>query len=204
MFSNKKEGNVKEYLKPIRSREEKEKKLLQKAARLEEKGKLNEAIEYVDQAIEAYVEHGHLSKAFAAYQKKGSYLYQAGRKEESWNLYQELEEIYQEDDLILPQVYDEMRKQCEDENRFTKAFEMELLATLFTHRSQLLQNQRFHEDTFKIDRNWEENERCMHLAEQAGIDWQPIQTYLREAYKGIDAHSDFAGIYKDVKKQFLT
>lgn len=176
--------------------DEEAEKLLKVATIVFEDGEVEKSIKLIDQAIKIYDEDEEVFEVFPAFKKKARYLYQSGRNDEAWELYNILYHKCDSKRSLLAQLFEEKGKMLIYEQKHLVALREMIMAKIYSDWSYLDQGR---ED--EIDYEWTEKEVFVDLAEKSDREnrWEEAQAVLVEAYDDLE-NLDFADVNLKVKK----
>gem|GEM_PF-1883596 len=168
--------------------------LLKKADIAFEEGNGNKAIKLIDKALDVYEEDEDVTVAFPLYKKKAYYLYQSGRNDEAWELYNTMYSKCDEKRILLAQLFDEKRKMLEFEMKYLGAIREAVMAKIYYDWTYLDKGR---ED--EVDYEWTEDETFEELAKKAEKEhrWEEAREVLVEAYDDLE-NLDFPVVNKKV------
>ncbi len=171
-------------------------KLLQEATRTFEDGDWGKAIKLIDKAIKIYDEDEEVLEVFPAFKKKARYLYQSGRNDEAWELYNTLYHKCDSNRSLLAQLFEEKGKMLIYEQKHLVALREMIMAKIYRDWSYLDQGREV-----EIDYEWTENEVFVDLAEKSDREnrWEEVRAILVEAYDDLE-NLPFAEVNLKVKK----
>ncbi len=168
--------------------------LLKKADIEFEKGYGDKAVKLIDKALVIYDEEDEVAESFPIYKKKARYLYQSGRNDEAWELYNFMYSKCDSQRKLLAQLFDEKRKMLEFEGKYSGAIREAVMAKIY-YDWYYLDLDRGDE----IDYEWTEDETFDELAKKADKEkrWAEARDILVEAYDDLE-NLDFPVVNKKV------
>lgn len=169
-------------------------KLLMEAETAFREGKKDKALNLMDKALGVYEEDEDIAVTFPMYKTKAYYLYQVGRNDEAWELYNTMYSKCDEERNLLAQLFDEKSKMLEFEMKYLGAIREAVMAKIYHDWTRLDKGM---ED--EIDYEWIEDETFINLAKKAAKEhrWEQAREVLVEAYDDL-ANLDFPEVNKRV------
>ncbi len=168
--------------------------MLKKAHTAFEEGKGDQAVKLIDKALDVYEEDEDVTVAFPLYKKKAWYLYNSGRNDEAWELYNTMYGKCDSQRELLAQLFDEKRKMLVFEGKYLGAIREAVMAKIYHDWTYL---DRDLDD--EIDYEWTEDEIFEELAKKANKEhrWEEAKEVLVEAYDDLE-NLDFPAVNKKV------
>jgi tetratricopeptide (TPR) repeat protein len=182
--------------KPLITFDPEAEKLLQEAGAAFEDGDTEKAVKLIDKAIKIYDEDEEVFEVFPAFKKKARYLYQSGRNDEAWELYNNLYHMCEPHRSLMGQLFEEKGKMLIFEEKPLVALREMVMAKIYFDWTYLDQGREE-----EIDYEWTENELFEKLAEKAAREtrWEEARGILVEAYDDLE-NLAFADVNLKVKK----